>query len=49
MRGYKATVAKGFDEAVRVLENYLHLNSIPSNNEIQNTLHCRIDGDVVVN
>jgi len=23
MRGYKATVAKGFDEAVRVLELYL--------------------------
>jgi len=23
MRGYKATVAKGFDEAVKVLENYL--------------------------
>lgn len=24
MRGYKATVAKGFDEAVKVLELYLH-------------------------
>ena len=49
MRGFKATVGEGFDEAVKVLENYLHLNSIPSKNEIQNSLHCRIDGDIVVN
>jgi len=27
MRGFKATVAKGFDEAVKLLENYVHLNS----------------------